>query len=133
MEIWSFKDCSKCGGDLKQDEDVWRCWQCGRYYYQNLVQLVHAPLERAGILTSRTESAVSKAGGYGARIDRNINSVIQAQYKSDEKWSIRNSQVIAYLDEGRSVSEIAQLTARGQRQIRVVRERLMDIKAEARS
>ena len=59
--------------------------------------------------------------------------MIQAQYKSDEKWSIRNSQVIAYLDEGRSVSEIAQLTARGQRQIRVVRERLMDIKAEARS
>ena len=54
--------------------------------------------------------------------------MVDAKNISDERWIARNQQVIAFLDEGRTVGEIALLTARGRRQIRVVREKLADLK-----
>jgi hypothetical protein len=52
-----------------------------------------------------------------------------AKDRSDERWWVRNANVIRYLDEGLPVREIALLVSRGERQIRVIRERLNDLRA----
>ena len=69
--------------------------------------------------------------GYGARAERNINSVIRATEVSDERWRSRNRHIIEYLDQGKSVQEIARLVGVGPRQIRVIRERLTDLRSAA--
>ena len=56
--------------------------------------------------------------------------MIRAKRVSDERWRARNQQVIEYLEQGLSVREIARLAGRGERQIRVVRERLADLRTE---
>ena len=62
------------------------------------------------------------------RAARDINSVIAAKDRSENRWWNRNRDVIRFLDEGRTVREISDLIGRGQRQIRVIRERLNDIR-----
>ena len=55
--------------------------------------------------------------------------MIRAKLLSDERWAKRNRQVIEYLDKGLSIRETAKLVGKGERQIRVVRERLADVRA----
>lgn len=59
---------------------------------------------------------------------RSINSLIASTSRSEFRWWYKNREVIAFLDEGRTVKEIASLINRGQRQIRVIRERLNDLR-----
>ena len=70
--------------------------------------------------------------GYGARGERKINAVIRAKEASDEKWWARNREIIGQLDRRLSVRDIARLVGLGERQIRVVRERLADLRSAAR-
>jgi DNA-binding NarL/FixJ family response regulator len=58
-----------------------------------------------------------------------INALIVAKDRSEQRWWTRNEQLIKYLDEGKSVREIASLVGRSERQIRVVREQLNDLRA----
>ena len=67
--------------------------------------------------------------GYGARYSRSIDAVVRAKQASDQKWWARNRQIIDYIYQGLSIREIAKLAERGERQIRVVRERLYDMRA----
>ena len=144
------KGCNRCGGDLVLDEGDWRCWQCGQYYYVNSAASEgesrletsgeqpadHEP-QRPGApsQSSQTDGAQSpkrkRQGGYGARAGRNINAVIRAKQTSDQRWWARNLHIIEHLDHGLSILEISRLVGRGQRQIRTVRERLTDLRAEA--
>ena len=55
--------------------------------------------------------------------------MIRAKQVSDERWWARNREIIGYLDQGLSVREVAKRANRGERQIRVVRERLYDLRA----
>ena len=134
------KGCPRCAGDLVFDEADWRCWQCGHYYYTNAGK----PLERCLAEHDRANGDIphlppperatqegqdTRRKSYGARSARNINSVIRAKLLSDERWARRNRQVIEYLDKGLSIREIAKLVGKGERQIRVVRERLADLRA----
>ena len=66
---------------------------------------------------------------YGARSTRNINAVIRAKEVSDERWWARNRDIITHLDKGLSVREIAKLAGVGERQVRVVREKLTDLRS----
>ena len=122
------KSCGRCSGDLVLEEDDWRCWQCGHYYYPYILQLVD-PLAEAG-----SPSAVGHGRGrrrkwpYAGMPDRDVNSLIRAKNTSEDRWWARNKHIVAYLDEGRRVWEIALLTARSPRQIRSVRERLSDLR-----
>jgi hypothetical protein len=52
-----------------------------------------------------------------------------AKHRSEERWWDRNQELIQYLDEGRSVREISVLVGRSERQVRVVREQLNDLRA----
>ena len=141
------KGCNRCGGDLVLDDGDWRCWQCGQYYYAGSPD--HAdgtfrdPSEERAASVHSDHTIVSSSGpmyveaqpprrprtGYGARSARNINSVIRAKKTSDERWWVRNRQIIEYLDQGLSVREIAIRVERSERQIRVVRERLTELRA----
>ena len=122
------KGCPKCRGDLVLDGDEWRCWQCGQYYYP-----------RPAVLDLPEEPAVSDpllAGAAGVRLrqrakraPRNINSLIMAKDRSDRRWWRRNKELIQYLDEGHTIREISLMLTRGERQIRVVRERLHDLRS----
>ena len=38
MNLFRFKGCVKCGGDLALDQGDWLCLQCGTYYYIGLYQ-----------------------------------------------------------------------------------------------
>ena len=149
------RSCGKCGGDLFQDDDDWRCVQCARYYYGGTSGLVGGlPLvpysvgeaPRDGEIEDVAELDLATSGGqpdpvyeretyrrrgYRTRATRSINSVIQAKKRGDARWWARNKHIIEYLDQGLSVLEISSRTDRGQRQVRTVRERLADVRAEA--
>ena len=142
-----FKACIKCTGDLIPDEGDWRCWQCGHYYYtartdpveesgpESLEEvhpsepLDHPSNHQSEPLPQEERPQRGRQMGYGARSAKNINAVVRAKETSDERWWERNLEIIKYLDQGLSVKEIATLVGRGERQIRVVRERLTDIRA----
>ena len=143
------KGCTRCSGDLIFDEGYWRCWQCGQYYSKGSNdtngegslepledQPAHAPQVAASNHTTDLTpvdgvSRVGRRRQFGPRSARNINAVIRAKKTSDERWWARNQQIIGYLDQGLSVRETARLVGRGERQIRVIRERLIDLRAEA--
>ena len=147
-----FKKCGRCGGDLVLDEADWRCVQCAHYYYARPGSTGHereSGRPEAGAVSGQgaadlreyhTLSPVSgaerPAGPRGRRSSggrprslRNINSLIEANSVGEAKWYAHNDEVIRYLDQGLSVREIAQLADRGQRQIRIVRERLAELRA----
>ncbi len=152
------KSCTKCGGDLILEEPDWRCVQCSQYYYVWMPGLTLEaerlyPTERNGELPHATlvgprAPDPTEAGNtngdhefqgprrvrsraYRPRTLRSINSVIDAKIVGDSRWWQRNRVVIEYLDNGLSVPEISQLTDRGQRQVRTVRERLVDLRQAA--
>ena len=60
-----------------------------------------------------------------------INELITATDRSDNRWWDRNQQVISYLDQGKTIREIAAIVGTGFRQIRIIRERLSDLRANA--
>ena len=125
--LWYLKNCVRCGCDLAREEDSWRCGQCGHYYYLPSPHPVEPPLEPR---PAGTPGRVRRRT-HGGMVGRNINAVIHSRRRSRERWWADNRQIIAYLDEGHSVREIAALTLRGQRQIRTVRERLAGLKAQS--
>ena len=132
MMCWRLKGCIRCSGDLVMEEDIWVCFQCGRHYYPKVSRPVetpqefnsHLPGDRGGRRTRRA------CGGVAGR---NINSLVLAQQMSDERWWANNREIIAYLEEGRAVEEVAGLTSRGLRAIREVRQKLADWSAATAS
>ena len=141
------KGCKKCGGDLVFDEGDWKCWQCAAYYYVFSADPKEAPNHGPGYEDGRMAAEGStqthhpepvlddgdvgkgRRRGYGGRAVRNINALIRAKALSDNRWWSRNKRVIGYLDQGFSVREIARLAGQGERQIRVIRERLNELRA----
>ena len=125
------KGCPKCRGDLVLDGDEWRCWQCGQYYYPRpaVLDLPEEPAVSDPLLASEAAEASVRARRRVKRAPRNINSLIMAKDRSDRRWWRRNKELIQFLDEGRTIREISLMLTRGERQIRVVRERLHDLRA----
>lgn len=125
------KSCHKCGGDLVLDGEEWRCWQCGQYYYPRptRVELSARPSERERSTGKLAASASSERRQPRRRSPRNVNSLIMAKVRSDDRWWRKNGEVVSYLDLGHTVKEISVLVGRGERQIRVIRERLNELRA----
>ena len=125
------KGCPKCRGDLVLDGDEWRCWQCGQYYYPKpaVLDLPEEPIVSDPMLIGEAGESGARPRQRAKRAPRNINSLIMAKDRSDRRWWRRNKELIQYLDEGRTIREISLMLARGERQIRVVRERLHDLRA----
>jgi hypothetical protein len=77
------------------------------------------------------------AGGPGSDIKpakirrsaRHLNPVLADTKSNEERWWNKNQQVINHLDQGLKVREIAEIVGRGPRQIRVIRERLRDLRS----
>lgn len=126
------KSCHKCGGDLVQDNDEFRCWQCGSYYYPK-ADLPELPLGPPTYPASGDPNDLPGAPRRRRRRSRwavrDINNLIVAKDRSEQRWWVRNDQIIKYLDEGKPVREISLLVGRSERQIRVVREQLNDLRA----
>ncbi|MCH7713791.1 MAG: hypothetical protein IIC99_09225 [Chloroflexi bacterium] len=133
--LCQLKCCSKCRGDLVLDGDEWRCWQCGQHYYprrstedlRDLFQETQreptsssSPAERPRSLPPRRRAT---------RTLRDVNSRIAARDRSDRRWWLKNLEIVQHLDAGKSVKEISSLVGRGQRQVRIVRERLFDMRS----
>ena len=121
------KSCPKCQGDLLLDGDEWRCWQCGQYYYP------HPPCTAPPEIEASDLPGLGVGGSIDApkrrrRSERGVNSLISATDRNENRWWNHNREVVRYLDEGRTVREIASLVGRSPRQIRVVRERLNDMR-----
>jgi uncharacterized Zn finger protein (UPF0148 family) len=145
------KGCDKCGGDLVHDDGDWRCWQCGQYYYSSRRASAGDPLVESpvgcppsapmdcfspyqpepGVQSQEAEDAPKeqRRKAHGARSTRNINAAIQAKKVSDQRWWARHNDIITHLDKGLSVREIAKLAGVGERQVRVVREKLTDLRS----
>ena len=125
------KSCHKCGGDLVLDGDEWRCWQCGQYYYPKPenVELPAQPFVRERSNGRFTATASSARRQPQRRSPRHVNSLIMAKVRSDDRWWQKNQEVVSYLDEGRTVKAISALVGRGERQIRIIRERLNELRA----
>ena len=125
MICWRFKGCTRCSGDLVTEADIWVCFQCGRHYYPEVARPVEIPQEFNSHLSGDHGGRRKRRPG-GGIAGRNINSLVLAQQMSDERWWANNREIIAYLEEGRPVREIAGLTDRGSRLIREVRQKLAD-------
>ena len=123
-----FRSCRKCCGDLILDGEDWRCWQCGRYYYSTPPQQRTRRPSRSWPASWGVALGKSVTGPRRRRSVRGINSVISSTNRSEARWWNKNLDVIKYLDEGRTVKEIARLINRGQRQIRIIRERLNELR-----
>ena len=127
--ICLLKYCRKCRGDLVLDGDEWRCWQCGRYYYPKIAlwELPEEPPNpnmHPGNWSAGDETVRLRK----RRTSRDVNSTITAVDQSDRRWWLKNLEVIRYLDQGLSVRDISGKVSRGERQVRVVRERLNDMR-----
>ena len=123
------KNCRKCNGDLVLDGEEWRCWQCGQYYYpitESLDQRAKPP--NPSLAAAIGEIMPSQRKTRVRRSPRNLNSRIVARDRSDSRWWERNRDVVKYLDQGLSVREISNLVSHGERQVRIIRERLHDLR-----
>ncbi len=133
--LCQLKSCSKCRGDLVLDGDEWRCWQCGQHYYprrsqEALRDLLQETRPEAVSATTQAERLQSRPPRRRAtRTLRDVNSRISARDRSERRWWLKNMDIVRHLDEGKSVKEISSLVGRGQRQVRIVRERLVDMRA----
>ncbi len=126
------KECQKCRGDLVLDGEEWRCWQCGHYYYPNVPELQLEgpdPITMAGSTDTLGDKPRRRRRSRWAV--RDINNLIVAKNRSEKKWWDRNSDLISLLDNGKTVKEIAATAGRSERQIRVIREQLNDLRAVA--
>ena len=123
MNVWKFKSCSKCGGDLFAQDGEWGCIQCGRYYYPKADLPLEYPQLTAAVSGEGDDNRRKRrrAGGIAGR---NINAVVRSQVASTQKWRERNQQVIACLNAGQSVAETVGALGRDPRQVRSVAERL---------
>ena len=87
------------------------------------------PSERERLTGELAATASSARRQPRRRSPRHVNSLIMAKVRSDDRWWLKNRDIVRYLDEGRTVKEISELIGRGERQIRIVRERLNDLRA----
>ncbi len=128
------KCCNRCNGDLVLDGDEWRCWQCGRYFYPKIAGLQTSPDvsegETASMMTEEVKPRRHRRPRWAVG---DINSLIVAKLRSEERWWDRNRQIIRYFDEGRPVGEISLLVGRSERQVRVIKEQLHDLRAIQRN
>ena len=126
------KSCEKCKGDLVQDGDEFRCWQCGNYYYPK-IDLPELPFLISIPKSSEGNPDLPEIPRRRHRRSRwavrDINSLIVAKDRSEQRWWARNEDLIKFLDQGKTVREIAALISRSERQVRVVREQLQDLRA----
>ena len=113
------KSCQKCGGDLALDGDEWRCWQCGRHYYPKplLMQALVAARELEPIPARvwPEEEPWPQRGRQRRRTARHVNAMIESDNRNEQRWWMKNQEVIQYLEEGRAVREISSLVGRGVR------------------
>jgi len=144
--LCQLKSCGRCGGDLVLDREDWKCLQCAEYYYGDKgyvraeLSPVRVPIpvevpEEGSAPGDSDQWSIPPAGSvpsrrapYRARASRNINAIVQATALGEERWRGRNSKIIGYLDQGLAVREISNLTGRGPRQIRNIREKLADLR-----
>ena len=123
------KNCRKCNGDLVLDGEEWRCWQCGQYYYQRTESLdLREDASTPGPAAVSGENIPGERKTRVRRSPRNLNSRILARDRGDRRWWERNRDVVKYLDQGLSVREISILVSHGERQVRIIRERLRDLR-----
>ena len=126
------KECQKCRGDLVLDGEEWRCWQCGHYYYPNILELqLDGPDAMAMVDPADQLGGKPRRRRRSRWAVRDINNLIVAKNRSEKKWWDRNSDLIRLLDNGKTVKEIAATAGRSERQIRVIREQLNDLRAVA--
>ena len=125
-----FKRCTKCMGDLIQEDDEWRCLQCGRVYYPECSPMeMRLPVADREDREFTLEVGVHRERRKVRRSARHLNFGVECTRDNEEKWFDKNRQVIDHLDRGKKVREIAEIVGQGPRQIRVVRERLRDLRS----
>lgn len=66
---------------------------------------------------------------FAHRTPRHQNPAVSTTRTNEKMWWVKNQQVIFHLDQGKKVREIAEIVGLGPRQIRVVRERLRDLRS----
>lgn len=107
------------------DGDEWRCFQCGRVYYPRRSPMELIPGQPAAASEAETERKRPKF----SRSARHLNPLLAATRLNEQQWWTKNKAVIHHLDQGKKIREIAEIVGQGSRQIRVVRERLRDLRS----
>ena len=120
MPIVLFKRCGKCQGDLIAEGDEWRCFQCGIHYYPENSDPSPAP-----------DSL--EANKRYQRIPPSINSRIANDNNRMARWWERNKKIIADLDSGIDVKEIAKKYGKTKETIRKIRSELEDFREQSGS
>ncbi|MBT99476.1 MAG: hypothetical protein CL902_12765 [Dehalococcoidia bacterium] len=132
--LYMLKGCGKCGGDLGISFDEWSCIQCGACYYPKnaVMDLRLEPVDVQQPVAVGGASDGEDRGGKRPKIRQSARHLTQVPAETrfnEEQWWNKNQQVIKHLDQGMKMREIAEIVGRGPRQIRVVRERLRDLRS----
>lgn len=132
--LCQLRSCQRCQGDLVLDGEEWRCWQCGHYYYPKST-LPELMLDDSGSVMLSVDAdppgMMPRRRRRSRWAVRDINTLIVAKDRSEKKWWNKNEDLIKLLDGGQTVKIIAQSSGRSERQIRVIREQLNDLRAIA--
>ena len=125
--IYRLKNCAKCRGDLALDGDEWSCLQCGTYYYPKVPVTDLPQVEVGSEPFFQAADCELKRHRVRRRTVPNINAVIKAKERSENRWWTKNQDIIDRLKQGYSAREISESIGIGQRQIRAVQEQLKDM------
>lgn len=105
-------------------------FQCGSVYYPKRSEV---ELQLDGALMERylpvDDGESSRKPLIVRRSARHLNPLVTASRFNEDLWWNKNQLVIFHLDQGKKVREIAGIVGKGPRQIRVVRERLRDLRS----
>ena len=125
--IYRLKNCAKCRGDLALDGDEWSCLQCGTCYYPNrpVIDLPQKEVESEPFF--QATDCEARPRRVRRRTVPSINAAIKAKERSENRWWIKNQDIIDRLKQGYSAREISESIGIGQRQIRAVQEQLNDM------
>lgn len=119
----NLKACGKCGGDLKLDENEWRCWQCGHAHYTavEMSRILEAAKSPPNPPKEDQPSKTKRRGGraYGSVGDHNRQ--IERRNRAEKHFWEKNKEVIRLFDEGLTLKEVAAIDGRGERRLDVVR------------
>ena len=90
--LYLFKGCGKYSGDLVQEADEWRCFQCGSIYYPKRSEV---ELQLDGVLMERSlpvdDGELSRRPPIVRRSARHLNPLVTALRFNEELCGTRTS------------------------------------------
>lgn len=125
VTVVRFKSCTRCGGDLRPDEDEWRCWQCGQTHYsrQDAIRIREEAKNVLDPPPKKRGHSFGSAGDHSRTIDR--------RNRAEQRFWEANRRVLQLFAEGKTAKEVAALDGRSERRLLRIRKEAAELQRAA--